>query len=190
MMGAGAGGDAGCCAWTTPSCRSRASPSVGVKPRYRGKLGKLANCQAVVTAHSTDRRSHWPLGTRRYLPREWAAGAERRKIARVPEAVAFATKPELALGLLDRARVGEVGQVVVTADSHPTRVAPLHTAEGLTAAVPEERWATATVLDPQQQGSRRQACRRRVHRAQGDTTGPLGWPIGQRPLPGEAGEAR
>jgi SRSO17 transposase len=91
--------------------------SVGVARQYSGTLGKVGNCQVTVNCHYAERTIAWPVATRLYLPESWADDAERRTKAKVPEAIAFQTKPQIALDLLDRARALGVRWGCVVADA-------------------------------------------------------------------------
>lgn len=225
-------------------------------------MGKIANGPVVVTAHDPDPRGPWPVGTRWYLPRSWAADPVRRAKVRVPAAVAFAPKPELAWELLDQACAAGVQPGAVPADCaygavpaflagleqrqapysvqvsrpcgvrwpaavraaaqpvpsgrrpgrqrkegtgpagphgprgrprrhpHPVQLAPMHPAQALPTALPATAWNTVAVPDGAGPTRQRPACRTRAQRAQGEVTGPLGWLIGERPLPGDEGEPR
>src|SRR5258708_767446 len=97
--------------------------SVGVAPQYSGTLGKIGNCQGVVSAEyladdpASSTPVHWPLSAQLFLPESWTQDAERRKQAQVPEEVIQQTKPEIALGLLDRARQWGVPIQAVVVDA-------------------------------------------------------------------------
>jgi len=75
--------------------------SVGVARQYSGTLGRVDNCQVLVTAHYVDRVFDWPVTARLYLPESWARDSDRRRKARVPREVAFQTKGRIGLALLD-----------------------------------------------------------------------------------------
>lgn len=76
--------------------------SVGVARQYCGALGKVANCQSVVTWHYADAQIHFPLLGRLYLPQVWTTDVERMERGGVPaECQVFREKWKMALELLD-----------------------------------------------------------------------------------------
>ena len=76
--------------------------SVGVARQYCGALGKIANCQSVVTWQWVGPRVHWPLAARLYLPAEWTEDPARMARAGVPpDRQVFKEKWRIALDLLD-----------------------------------------------------------------------------------------
>jgi SRSO17 transposase len=78
--------------------------SVGVQRQCSGTLGKVGNCQVGVFLGYVGERGHALVAARLYLPEAWAGDRARRRVAGVPGAVAFETKPELALRILRDAR--------------------------------------------------------------------------------------
>jgi SRSO17 transposase len=76
--------------------------SVGVARQYCGALGKIANCQSIVTWHWVGAGLHWPLSAQLYLPAAWTDDPKRMIKAGVPvEAQVFREKWRIALELLD-----------------------------------------------------------------------------------------
>lgn len=91
--------------------------SPGVKRQYSGTLGKTGNCQIGVSLHAVGAKGTAPLGWALYLPQEWCSDQERRRKAKIPEDVVFATKPQLGIDLAIRASGWEVGKAPVLGDA-------------------------------------------------------------------------
>jgi len=90
--------------------------SPGVKRQYSGTLGKIGNCQVAVSVHAVGERGTLPLGWRLYLPEEWCDDVARRRKAKIPDDVGFATKPQLAGDLCEQAAVWQLPAAPILAD--------------------------------------------------------------------------
>lgn len=91
--------------------------SPGVKRQYSGTLGKIGNCQITVSVHAVGDCGTLPLGWSLYLPEEWCADELRRARAKIPATVGFATKPQLAAGLVEQAAAWQLPAAPILADS-------------------------------------------------------------------------
>ncbi|MBI4496416.1 MAG: IS701 family transposase [Chloroflexi bacterium] len=91
--------------------------SVGVAGRYCGTLGKIANCQVGVFLGYASPRGQVALDRALFLPKEWCADRERCGKAGILAAVAYRTKPALALTLRERALGAGVPAAWVTGDA-------------------------------------------------------------------------
>jgi len=101
--------------------------SVGVGRQWAGNVGKITNSQHAVDLMLTvpgeeinANQVTWPLGMELYVPEDWLtdpAYESRRRDARIPEDLPFRTKPETALGLIDRARRADVPHACIGGDA-------------------------------------------------------------------------
>jgi SRSO17 transposase len=95
----------------------KGTKSAGVQRQYSGTAGRIENSQIGVFLGYASRHGRALLDRTLYLPKQWAEDADRRTEARVPEAVAFATKPKLGLLMLERAWAAGVSFSWITGDS-------------------------------------------------------------------------
>ena len=92
--------------------------SVGMARQYCGQLGKLANCQSLVSLTLAQDEVPVLVGLRLFLPEEWTGDTVRAARAGVPEeTVAPRSKGEIALAELDRLLAAGVRFGTVLADA-------------------------------------------------------------------------
>jgi SRSO17 transposase len=91
--------------------------SCGVGRQYTGSAGKITNCQIGVFATYASRHGHAFIDRALYLPKAWTDDRDRMAAAHVPDQTAFATKPRLALSMIERAIGAGVPFSWVAADS-------------------------------------------------------------------------
>ncbi len=71
--------------------------------QYNGNRGKVENCIVGVHLGYSAPGLQVLLDSQLYLPEDWANDAARRKRNYIPDEIEFQTKPQIALGMIDRA---------------------------------------------------------------------------------------
>jgi SRSO17 transposase len=90
--------------------------SVGVQRQYSGTAGRVENCQIGVFLSYASPQGYTFLDRELYLPKSWTDDPQRCRSVGVPDEVKFATKPQLARQMLERAFKAGVPAAWVTAD--------------------------------------------------------------------------
>ena len=90
--------------------------SAGVQRQYTGTSGKIDNCQLGVFLAYASRRGRALCDRELYVPKGWLADRERCEAAGIGQEVCFATKPALALRMIQRAHAAGVAFGWVSGD--------------------------------------------------------------------------
>jgi SRSO17 transposase len=90
--------------------------SVGVQRQYSGTAGRIENSQVGVFLAYAAPSGRALVDARLYLPGSWCADADRCEVAGVPDGVQFATKPQLAIAMIEEALDAGVAASFVTGD--------------------------------------------------------------------------
>jgi SRSO17 transposase len=114
-----AGGEGGVLVVDETGFLKKGDGSVGVQRQYSGTAGRIENCQVGVFLALSGSRGRALVDRALYLPQGWCDDKPRRRAAGVPKGVKFATKPALALRMLDRAFDAGLKPAWVLADGGP-----------------------------------------------------------------------
>lgn len=90
--------------------------SAGVQRQYSGTAGRTENCQIGVFAAYVSRAGHALIDRQLYLPRSWTDDRERCRAAGIGDQEQFATKPRMAIAMLQRLLDADLPIGSVTAD--------------------------------------------------------------------------
>jgi len=77
--------------------------SAGVQRQYSGTAGRIENSQIGVFLSLAGSLGRALIDRELYLPQGWCKDADRRTDASIPDTVTFATKPQLAMRMIERA---------------------------------------------------------------------------------------
>ena len=91
--------------------------SCGVGRQYTGSAGKITNCQIGVFAAYVSRHGHAFIDRALYLPKAWTDDPARMAAVHVPDRTGFATKPAIAVQMIERTISAGVPFAWVAADS-------------------------------------------------------------------------
>src|SRR5215207_2223840 len=97
------GGEGGVLVVDETGFLKKGEKSAGVQRQYSGTAGRVENCQVGVFLALAGSRGRALVDRELYLPQGWCDDRARCQEAGVPGGVTFATKPALALRMVDRA---------------------------------------------------------------------------------------